>query len=178
MTFDPVGPSLADVAWQNQLVPQVDELLDSNEPTDVVLVPLSENLLIHASALPAIRQVVTPRWTAPTDVQRQLDNTRSLRKVLVEILGHRWSLCGRSCKPFHDRLRVPLKTLETPYSEGPLEDTIGISDGHLTDTWRTTGQFARSIRSQKGILTWHFALWALTDSNRRPLPCKGSALAN
>jgi hypothetical protein len=83
MTFDPVGPSLADVAGQNQLVPQVDELIDANEPTDVVLVPLSENLFVYPSALPAIGQVVTPNWSAPTDVQRQLDNAGSLRNVLI-----------------------------------------------------------------------------------------------
>ncbi len=114
MTFYPFAPCLANVAWQNQLVPQVDELIDSNEPTDVVLVPLSKNLFVYPGALPAIGH--------PTDVQRQLDNAESLRNVLiVEILGHGRSLRGRSCKPFHDRLRVPRIASETPYSEGPLK---------------------------------------------------------
>jgi hypothetical protein len=30
----------------------------------------------------------------------------------------------------------------------------------------------------RSALTRYFSSWALTDSNRRPLPCKGSALAN
>ena len=63
MTFYPVGPCFADVEWQYQLVPKFDELINSNEPADVVFVPLPEHLLVHPGAIPAIGQVVTPGWT-------------------------------------------------------------------------------------------------------------------
>jgi hypothetical protein len=63
VTFYPVGPCFADVEWQYQLVPKFDELVNSNEPADVVFVPLPEHLLVHPGAIPAIGQVVTPGCT-------------------------------------------------------------------------------------------------------------------
>jgi hypothetical protein len=34
----------------------------------------------------------------------------------------------------------------------------------------------RARKGQKPRLTWDLSSWALTDSNRRPLPCKGTGL--
>jgi hypothetical protein len=56
------------VPRQNQLVPQIDQLIRANKPADIVLIALTEDLFVHAGALLTVGEVVLPRRAAPTDV--------------------------------------------------------------------------------------------------------------
>jgi len=62
--------------------------------------------------------------------------------------------------------------------EAVMEGLERLRGAAQTDTRRTPGDLTRPRCGQKSGLTRALTLWALTDSNRRPLPCKGSALAN
>jgi hypothetical protein len=53
---------------QNQLVPQIDQLIRANESADVVFIALTEDLLVHPGALLTISEVVMARRATPTDV--------------------------------------------------------------------------------------------------------------
>jgi hypothetical protein len=52
---------LAHVPGQYQLIPHIDEVIRTNETTNVVVVALAENLFIHPCSLLAIGKVVVTR---------------------------------------------------------------------------------------------------------------------
>ncbi len=93
---------------QHQLIPHVDEIINPNETTDVVLVSLTEDLLIDPRSLLPIREVVPARRPTPTDVHRQLDDPAGLFEVnVVEIVGQGRHLSNGSGQSFHDHNTLP-----------------------------------------------------------------------
>lgn len=93
---------------QHELIPHVDEIIPSNETTDVVFVSFTENLLIDPRSLLSIRKVVSARRSTPTDVRRQLHYPADLFEVsVVEIVGQGRHLSNGSGQSFHDELTIP-----------------------------------------------------------------------
>jgi hypothetical protein len=70
MVTEPRDPSPSDVARQDQLVPEPTELLDVDVPPHVVIVALTQNLLVNATAVPTVLEVVLLQRTTPPDTQR------------------------------------------------------------------------------------------------------------
>jgi hypothetical protein len=68
MALQPISPGVAYISGKNELVPQIDQLVRLNEAANVILIALTEDLLVHAGALLAIRKVVAASGPAPTDM--------------------------------------------------------------------------------------------------------------
>lgn len=51
--------------------PQSDQLIDVDEPADVVLGSLGEDLAVHGTAISRVAEVVIPLGSTPTSPQRQ-----------------------------------------------------------------------------------------------------------
>ena len=64
--------------------------------------------------------------------------------------------------------------------DGLEPPTLRCMGDYPNSVW-TTDRYRRGLSSEAAVRLSFSArrdvLWALTDSNRRPLPCKGSALA-
>jgi len=107
MALQPVNPGSAYIAGKNEFVPQIDELIGLNEASDVILVALTEDLLVHAGALLAIGKVVASNGTAPTNMQWQFHHTSGLLDMCdIEIIRYGGNLSSGSCQPVHSCLSV------------------------------------------------------------------------
>ena len=81
-----VGPGVPDMGRQPQLVPQIQKLVDVDEPADDVVVTFAQNDLVHLGPLRAVSQVPLDSRTAPTHMVRELDDACRLRKAgIVDI---------------------------------------------------------------------------------------------
>jgi hypothetical protein len=69
MVTKPPDPGASDMARQDQLVPEPTELLDVDVPPYVVIVALTQNLLVHATAVPTVVEVVLLQRTTPPDTE-------------------------------------------------------------------------------------------------------------
>ncbi len=78
MPVKPRRPRPPDVRREHEVIPQGDELLDVDEPADVVSVAFPKHLFVHPNPVPAIGEVIELRWSAPPNVQRELDNSGGL----------------------------------------------------------------------------------------------------
>lgn len=93
---------------QHELIPHIDEIINPNETTDVVLVSLTEDLLVDPRSLLPIRKVVPARRPTPTDVHGQLHYPACLLEGnVVEIVGHSRRLSNGSGQSFHDHNTIP-----------------------------------------------------------------------
>ena len=87
-TLEVSSPSVADMGREPQVFPQVEELVDVDETSDVVVGTLAQHDLIHLSALTPLGQVPLQPWATPADMGRQLDDTgRLLKARVVDIVG-------------------------------------------------------------------------------------------
>jgi hypothetical protein len=114
MSAEPRRPRPADVRREHEVIPQGDELLDVDEPTDVVSVAFSKHLFVHPNPVPAIGEVIELGWSAPTNVQRELDNAGGLLDSgISKVLGHGdWArLWAQATAP---RRRHRYQSLRTP----------------------------------------------------------------
>ena len=107
MALQPINPGSAHIPGKNELVPQIDQLIGANEAANVIRIALTEDLLVHAGALLAIRKVVAAIRTAPTNMQRQFHHTSDLVDICdIKIIRHGGNLSSGSCQPVHSRLSV------------------------------------------------------------------------
>ena len=89
MPVEPRGPRPADVRRKHEVIPQRDELLDVDEPANIVSVAFPKHLFVHPNPVPAIGEVIELRWSAPTNVQRELDNSGGLLDCRIsKVLGY------------------------------------------------------------------------------------------
>lgn len=89
MPAEPRGPRSADVRREHELIPQGDELVDVDEPANVVRVAFPQHLFVHADSVPAVGEVIELRWSTPTNVQRELDNSGGfLDGRISKVLGY------------------------------------------------------------------------------------------
>ncbi len=63
---------------QHEVWPQVDEVIEDDVEANVLIGALTEHLLVHPRAVVAVREVVAPRWSAPTHPKRELDQAGCL----------------------------------------------------------------------------------------------------
>ena len=68
MTLQPISPGVTHIPRKNELVPQIYQLVGTNEAANVILIALTEDLLVRAGALLAICKVVAASRAAPTDM--------------------------------------------------------------------------------------------------------------
>jgi hypothetical protein len=54
VALQPFSPGSANIPRQNELIPQINQFIDSNQSPNVVFIALTENLLFHTGALWAI----------------------------------------------------------------------------------------------------------------------------
>ncbi len=96
MKLQPINPRLAYVPGQEQVIPQIDQILGPDEVADVVIGALAEDLLIYACSLLPIRQVLGAGRAAPSDVDRQLHNAAGLLDagVVKVIRNDGWRIRG------------------------------------------------------------------------------------
>lgn len=98
-TSEPLGPSESDVARENQIAPEVDQVVDDDEVADVVVGALGEDLLIDECSVCPIVEVVAPLNSAPTNPRRQLDQAGSLGEVgVIQVIRN----CDRA-RPWSNR---------------------------------------------------------------------------
>jgi hypothetical protein len=69
----PLGPGLSNANRQDQVIPELKELVDINVETNVVLGPLSQDLFVDPRPVGPVVKVVRDEWSAPSDVEGQLD---------------------------------------------------------------------------------------------------------
>ena len=94
---------------QDQLVPQIDEVVDSDESAYIVVVALTQHLLVHPSPVPPVSHVEHARWATPTNVERQLDDSDDLLDVgCLDVVGNGRRLRGGPGNSVHPhRVLVP-----------------------------------------------------------------------
>src|SRR5262249_20107660 len=88
-TRDPPRPRLSNRRRQHELVPELDELVSVDVKAHVVFCSLAQDLLVHASPVGRVVEVVRDRRTAPTNVEWKLDSTACLW-CRVEVVGNRY----------------------------------------------------------------------------------------
>ncbi len=82
------SPGVADMGREPQVLPHVEELVDVDETSDVVVGTLAQHDLVDLGALPPVGQVPSKPWATPADMGRQLDDTgRLLKGRVVDIIG-------------------------------------------------------------------------------------------
>lgn len=85
------------MAWEYEVGPELDEVVDVHEAADVVLGSLGEDLLVDQCPVSAVAEVVAARWAAPPDPQWQLDDSLGLHHTDgVDVVGDRYWLRGRA----------------------------------------------------------------------------------
>jgi hypothetical protein len=67
------------MARDHQLIPEINQLIDVDDPSDILLGALQEDLFIDPGSISTDRKVVATLRAAPPNVRRQYDHTRRLR---------------------------------------------------------------------------------------------------
>ena len=89
VTFDPLCPRASNSRWEHEVVPELEQLVGVHVEAHVVFGPFAQNLLIDASSIGTVVEVVAKGWSAPANVERKLDSPARLRaKRLAEVVRH------------------------------------------------------------------------------------------
>lgn len=73
MTSEVVGPCSPDGRWQDELVEELAQSICVDVVADVVLRAVTEDLLVDASTVRAVVQVVGDRRATQADMEREFD---------------------------------------------------------------------------------------------------------
>lgn len=88
IVLKPIGPASANHRGENELVPQTGKPIDIDELLDVLFGAFAQYLFIHPAKVPPVVEVVGQRGTAPSDMERQLDEPSGSDLVRV-VVGRR-----------------------------------------------------------------------------------------
>lgn len=147
MLLEPRCPRAPHVTGQHQVRPQLDQMVDVDEPTHVVLGAFCQYLFVDECPISALIKVVSTQWTAPTDAQRQHhDSSGPWHISSVEVIRNRDRTCRRAqhgtarvLKPGHEHKRrrpprssaaMTMRPATPPASDSTTEPTPDTACAH------------------------------------------------
>lgn len=83
MATEPDGPRPTDTPWKHESTPALEQDVDVDVATNVIVAALAKHLLVHARLVDRIIEVVGLRRSAPPDVGGKLHDARGLHMTRV-----------------------------------------------------------------------------------------------